>query len=51
MQFALYEMALHPDMQEKTREEVMNVLKKHNGEITYEAIYEMEYLGRFVDGK
>ena len=51
MQFALYEMAMNPPMQEKLRSEIKNTLAKHKNEITYEAVFEMEYLGRFIDGK
>jgi len=51
MQFALFELSLHPEIQEKTREEILRVLAKHDGKITYESIYEMEYLGRVIDGK
>lgn len=50
MTFAIYELALNPDIQEKLRSEIKSVLAKHNGEITYEAIYEMEFLGRVIDG-
>lgn len=51
LQFALYELALHPDMQDKTREEINRVLAKHKGNLSYEAIYEMDYVGRVIDGK
>ena len=51
MQFALYELSLHPEIQEKAREEILKVLAKHDGKITYESIYEMDYLGCVIDGK
>jgi len=51
MQFALYELSLHQEIQEKVRKEILKVLAKHNGEMTYEAIYEMDYLGLIIDGK
>lgn len=51
MTFALYEMALNPKVQERAREEVLKVLKKHGGEWTYEAIMDMKYLQQVVDGK
>ncbi|KAM7344111.1 uncharacterized protein ACRADG_010943 [Cochliomyia hominivorax] len=44
MAFALYEMALNPEVQEKLREEILQVLDKYNQEITYESIKEMQYL-------
>lgn len=51
MQFALYELALNPDIQEKTREEILKVLAEYDGKITYESIYKMNYLGHVIDGK
>lgn len=51
MQFAFYELSLHQDIQDKAREEILRVLAKHDGKITYESIYEMDYLGRVIDGK
>lgn len=50
MQFALYELALNQDIQNNLREEIRRVLSKHKGEWTYEAVQEMEYLGRVIDG-
>ncbi|KAI2474170.1 hypothetical protein C4B38_000245 [Diabrotica virgifera virgifera] len=41
--FTLYELAKHPHIQEKLREEIKSVLKKY-GDITYEAIQEMSFL-------
>jgi cytochrome P450 family 6 len=51
MTFCMYELALHPDIQERVREEIDVVLKKHDGKIIYEAIHEMEYLDKVVSGK
>lgn len=41
---ALYDIAKNADVQDKLRKEIENVLSKHNGELTYESIQEMEYL-------
>jgi cytochrome P450 family 6 len=51
MTFCLYELAVNPDIQERLRAEIDTVLQKHGGNITYESIYEMEYLDKLVDGK
>jgi cytochrome P450 family 6 len=51
MTFCLYELAVNPDIQERLRAEIDTVLEKHDGDITYESILEMEYLDKVVDGK
>ena len=51
MSFALYELALHPEIQHRLRAEIMQVLKKHDGKLTYDGIKEMMYLDRVVSGK
>ena len=50
MTFCLYEMALNPDIQLRVQEEIDKVLKKHNGNLTYDAVQEMEYLDKVVNG-
>lgn len=42
--YALYELAKHPDIQEKLREEIHQVLNNNMEELTYEKMQEMEYL-------
>jgi cytochrome P450 len=49
--FALYELALHPEIQKRLRAEIMQVLKTHNGELTYNGIQEMAYLDMVVSGE
>ena len=51
MSFCLYELALNPDIERRVQDEIDNVLQKHDGEITYEAIQQMEYLDKTVAGK
>ncbi|KAJ8941640.1 hypothetical protein NQ318_010666 [Aromia moschata] len=46
--FALLELALNEDVQEKLRAEIQDVLEKH-GEITYEAVMEMSYLDKVIN--
>lgn len=50
MTFALLEMALNPDIQDKLREEIKIVLKNHNGELTFDNINEMKYLTQVIYG-
>ena len=51
MAFCLYEMARNPDIQQRVRNEIDTVLEGHGGNITYEAISEMEYLDMIVSGE
>ncbi|KAK3914765.1 Cytochrome P450 6k1 [Frankliniella fusca] len=41
--FMLYELAKHPDIQEKVVEEIDAVLQKHGGKLSYEAVTDMPY--------
>jgi cytochrome P450 family 6 len=49
--FALYELALHPEIQQRLRAEILQVLKKHDGKLTYNGIQDMLYLDRVVSGE
>ena len=51
MMFSLYELSLHQDIQDRLREEIDDVLQKHDGKLTYEGMQEMEYLDKVVSGK
>lgn len=51
IQFALYELSRNPEIQETAREEILRILKKYQGKITYDGVHEMEYLGRIIDGE
>jgi cytochrome P450 family 6 len=51
LSFALYKLALHPEIQHRLRAEILQVLNKHNGELTYDGIQEMSYLDRVVSGE
>ncbi|CAD7079502.1 unnamed protein product [Hermetia illucens] len=48
MIFCLYELALNQDIQERSRQEINDVLKKHNNKLTYEAMQEMTYLEMII---
>ena len=49
--FALYELALRPEIQQSLRTEIMQVLSKHDGKVTYDGIQNMSYLDRVVSGE
>lgn len=46
----LVELAQNINMQNKLREEIRTIMKKHNGEITYGGLSEMSYLDKVVQG-
>jgi cytochrome P450 family 6 len=51
MSFALYELAMHPDIQQRLRAEISRVMAKQQGELTYDGIQEMSYLDMVVSGE
>jgi len=51
LSYALYELALHPEIQNRLRAEIMQVLNKHNGQLTYDGLQEMAYLDMVVSGE
>jgi cytochrome P450 family 6 len=51
MMFCLYELAQNPQVQEQLQQEIDKVLARHDGEVTYEGIQEMEYMDMVVSGQ
>lgn len=51
MSFCAYELAKNLDIQSKVRNEINQVLEKHDGKLTYESIHDMKYLDSCIDGK
>jgi len=49
--FALYELAFHPEIQQILRAEILQVLSKHDGKLTYDGMQDMFYLDRVVSGE
>lgn len=48
--FLFYELVTNLRIQEKLREEIHEVLEKHNGKITYDALMDMHYMQRCIEG-
>jgi cytochrome P450 family 6 len=48
--FTLYELAMQPHLQTRLREEILRVLDENEGEFTYEAVRDMEYLHMVISG-
>ncbi|XP_056636476.1 cytochrome P450 6j1-like [Diorhabda sublineata] len=44
MSWMMFELAFNQNIQDKLREEIIEVIKKHEGKITWQAIQEMKYL-------
>lgn len=51
MNFCLYELSQNEDVQEKARKDILDTLRKHGGEITYDSVMEMKYLQQVIDGE
>lgn len=49
--FALYELAVNQDIQDKARAEIQDALKRNNGHFSYESMRDMKYLDQIIYGK
>ncbi|XP_047996590.1 cytochrome P450 6B4-like [Leguminivora glycinivorella] len=49
MGFLLYQLALNPDIQDKVVAEIKEVLVKHNGEMTLQAVLDLSYMSKVFD--
>lgn len=47
----LYELANHPEIQDKLAQEIEDSIIKNNGEINYDVIQKNEYLDKVMNGK
>lgn len=51
MSYCLYELYMHQDIQDKARSEINTILKKYDGNFTYEAMKETTYINQIINGK
>lgn len=49
--FCLFELSQNASVQQKVRDEINDVLEKHDGKVTYDLVNELKYLDQVVDGK
>jgi cytochrome P450 family 6 len=49
MSFMFFELAANKEVQNKARAEVLDIIQKHDGMLTYEAIQEMAYLTQVMN--
>lgn len=50
LSYVLYELAANRDVQDKLKEEIDEVLRKHDNNITHEALQDLEYLDCVING-
>lgn len=51
MNFTMFELACNQEIQEKARKEVFDKIAKYDGNLSYEALMDMEYLNQVFNGK
>ncbi|XP_014476321.1 PREDICTED: cytochrome P450 9e2-like [Dinoponera quadriceps] len=49
LSFIGFQLATHPEVQQKLRKEVVSVLSKYDGVLTYEALKEMTYMDQVIN--
>ncbi|XP_065214714.1 probable cytochrome P450 6a13 [Planococcus citri] len=47
--YMLFELAQHPEIQDKVRQEILSTLESNEGELTYEMMKSMTYLNMVID--
>lgn len=48
--FLLFELARHPEIQDKLRDEITTVIESNDGQITYDLLKQMPYLDMVLAG-
>lgn len=49
MSYALYELAINQELQDRTRDEIEKVLQNYGGELSYDCIMSMNFAGQVID--
>ncbi|XP_043253414.1 cytochrome P450 6j1-like isoform X1 [Colletes gigas] len=49
LSFVVYQLAAHQDVQQRLREEVLSIIAKHDGTLTYDALKEMTYMDQVIN--
>lgn len=49
MSFCMYELAKHPEIQQRAYNDIVDTLKAHDGQLTYESVAEMKYIDHCID--
>ncbi|XP_050743804.1 probable cytochrome P450 317a1 [Drosophila biarmipes] len=49
LSYVLYELALHPELQVRVREEVKKAIERHEGNINYECIQSLAFMGQVIN--
>lgn len=51
LSFIMYEMSINQNIQDKLRAEIRRIILRYDANITYEAINEMIYMDKVINGK
>lgn len=51
LNYSFYNLAIHPELQERAREECLEVLARHDDKLTYDSVQEMTIIDKVVLGR
>lgn len=51
MAYCLLELAANLDVQDKLRQEILDVITENNGKLTYDVIKDLTYMDKVISGK
>ena len=50
LSFLLYELAQHPEIQDKVRNEIISTIDNNGGEVNYDMLKQLSYLNMVLQG-